>query len=65
MYEGKQISGMPAQIGPDGHCYVARGERCFANLSVRENLEMETFIHARTRKVSMTTWNAASRFFRD
>lgn len=45
MYEGKQISGMPAhQLVPMGIAMSPEGRGVFANLSVRENLEMGAFI---------------------
>ena len=45
MYEGKQISGMPAhKLVPMGIAMSPEGRGVFANLSVRENLEMGAFI---------------------
>ncbi len=45
MYEGKQISGMPThKLVPMGIAMSPEGRGVFANLSVRENLEMGAFI---------------------
>jgi branched-chain amino acid transport system ATP-binding protein len=45
MYEGKQISGMPThKLVPLGIAMSPEGRGVFANLSVRENLEMGAFI---------------------
>lgn len=45
MYEGKQISGMPThQLVPMGIAMSPEGRGVFANLTVRENLEMGAFI---------------------
>ena len=47
MYEGKQISGMPAhKLVPMGIAMSPEGRGVFANLSVRENLEMGAFIRS-------------------
>lgn len=45
MYEGKQISGMPThKLVPMGIAMSPEGRGVFANLSIRENLEMGAFI---------------------
>jgi branched-chain amino acid transport system ATP-binding protein len=45
MYEGKQISGMPThQLVPMGIAMSPEGRGVFANLTVRENLEMGAYI---------------------
>ncbi|HUR98805.1 MAG TPA: ABC transporter ATP-binding protein [Pyrinomonadaceae bacterium] len=45
VYEGKQISGVPThQLVPMGIAMSPEGRGVFANLSVRENLEMGAFI---------------------
>jgi branched-chain amino acid transport system ATP-binding protein len=45
MYEGKQISGTPThKLVPMGIAMSPEGRGVFANLSVRENLEMGAFI---------------------
>ena len=45
MYEGKQISGMPThKLVPMGIAMSPEGRGVFANLSVRENLEMGAYI---------------------
>lgn len=45
MYEGRQISGMPThKLVPMGIAMSPEGRGVFANLSVRENLEMGAFI---------------------
>ncbi len=45
VYEGKQISGMPThKLVPMGIAMSPEGRGVFANLSVRENLEMGAFI---------------------
>ena len=45
MYEGKQISGMPAhKLVPMGIAMSPEGRGVFANLSIRENLEMGAYI---------------------
>lgn len=45
MYEGTQISGMPThKLVPMGIAMSPEGRGVFANLSVRENLEMGAFI---------------------
>ena len=45
MYEGKQISGLPAhKLVPMGIAMSPEGRGVFANLSVRENLEMGAYI---------------------
>ena len=45
MYEGKQISGVPThKLVPMGIAMSPEGRGVFANLSVRENLEMGAFI---------------------
>jgi len=45
LYEGKQISGMPThKLVPMGIAMSPEGRGVFANLSVRENLEMGAFI---------------------
>ena len=45
MYEGKQISGMPAhKLVPLGIAMSPEGRGVFANLTVRENLDMGAYI---------------------
>lgn len=45
MYEGQQISGMPThKLVPMGIAMSPEGRGVFANLSVRENMEMGAFI---------------------
>ncbi len=45
MYEGKQISGLPThKLVPMGIAMSPEGRGVFANLSIRENLEMGAFI---------------------
>ena len=45
MYEGKQISGLPThQLVPMGIAMSPEGRGVFANLTVRENLEMGAYI---------------------
>ena len=45
MYEGKQISGMPThKLVPMGIAMSPEGRGVFANLSVRENMEMGAYI---------------------
>ncbi len=45
MYEGKQISGLPThKLVPMGIAMSPEGRGVFANLTVRENLEMGAFI---------------------
>ncbi len=45
MYEGKQISGMPThKLVPMGIAMSPEGRGVFANLTVRENLEMGAYI---------------------
>ncbi len=45
MYEGKQISGMPThELVPMGIAMSPEGRGVFANLSVKENLEMGAYI---------------------
>ena len=45
IYEGKQISGMPThQLVPMGIAMSPEGRGVFANLTVRENLEMGAYI---------------------
>lgn len=47
VYEGKQISGMPThQLVPLGIAMSPEGRGVFANLSVRENLEMGAYIRS-------------------
>src|SRR6476619_5396638 len=53
MYEGKQISGMPAhKLVPMGIAMSREGRGVFANLSVRENLEMGAFIRKDKKGIS-------------
>ena len=53
MYEGKQISGMPAhKLVPMGIAMSPEGRGVFANLSVRENLEMGAFIRKDKKGIS-------------
>jgi branched-chain amino acid transport system ATP-binding protein len=53
MYEGKQISGMPThKLVPMGIAMSPEGRGVFANLSVRENLEMGAFIRKDKRGIS-------------
>ena len=45
MYEGKQISGLPThQLVPMGIAMSPEGRGVFANLTIRENLEMGAYI---------------------
>src|SRR5581483_8079418 len=47
LYEGKSISGLPAhQIVKRGLSHVPEGRMIFANLTVRENLQMGAFLVA-------------------
>lgn len=47
MYEGKDISGMPAhKIVGMGLCQVPEGRHVFANMSVLENLEMGAYLRS-------------------
>ena len=53
MYEGKQISGMPThKLVPMGIAMSPEGRGVFANLSVRENLEMGAFIRKDKKGIS-------------
>ena len=53
MYEGKQISSMPAhKLVPMGIAMSPEGRGVFANLSVRENLEMGAFIRKDRKGIS-------------
>ena len=53
MYEGKQIGGMPAhKLVPMGIAMSPEGRGVFANLSVRENLEMGAFIRKDKKGIS-------------
>jgi branched-chain amino acid transport system ATP-binding protein len=53
MYEGKQISGMPAhKLVPMGIAMSPEGRGVFANLSVRENLEVGAFIRKDKKGIS-------------
>lgn len=53
MYESKQISGMPThKLVPMGIAMSPEGRGVFANLSVRENLEMGAFIRKDKKGIS-------------
>lgn len=53
MYEGRQISGMPAhKLVPMGIAMSPEGRGVFANLTVRENLEMGAFIRKDKKGIS-------------
>lgn len=53
VYEGKQISGMPThKLVPMGIAMSPEGRGVFANLSVRENLEMGAFIRKDKKGIS-------------
>jgi branched-chain amino acid transport system ATP-binding protein len=53
VYEGKQISGVPThQLVPMGIAMSPEGRGVFANLSVRENLEMGAFIRKDKKGIS-------------
>ena len=62
MYEGKQISGMPThKLVPMGIAMSPEGRGVFANLSIRENLEMGA-LSAKIKKALPMIWNAATLF---
>jgi len=53
MYEGKQISGMPTfKLVPMGIAMSPEGRGVFANLSVRENLDMGAYIRSDKKGIS-------------
>lgn len=53
MYEGKQISGVPThKLVPMGIAMSPEGRGVFANLTVRENLEMGAFIRKDKKGIS-------------
>lgn len=53
MYEGKQISGMPTfKLVPMGIAMSPEGRGVFANLSVRENLDMGAYIRKDKKGIS-------------
>lgn len=53
MYEGKQISGVPThKLVPMGIAMSPEGRGVFANLSIRENLEMGAYIRKDKKGIS-------------
>lgn len=53
MYEGKQISGMPThKLVPMGIAMSPEGRGVFANLTVRENLEMGAYVRKDKAEIS-------------
>ncbi len=65
IFEGEDISGKPThKLVARGISMSPEGRGVFANLSVRENLQMGAYLNKDRRK-SPPTWSALSKCFRD
>ncbi|HEY0544442.1 MAG TPA: ABC transporter ATP-binding protein [Pyrinomonadaceae bacterium] len=63
MFEGEQISGMPAhKLVAKGISMSPEGRGVFANLSVRENLQMGAYLQKNKRQISESMQRAFTMF---